>query len=151
MKIGHLKECNMRNIFLEKSCTKCDWETSPRLLSKNLKFNISLDNSLKCYTVYFYCMASWRLSKYIETKLQTSWFHLILSFFIKWKEVWNQYPYLIFHIIFEENYFSCYILLIDQISLPGCLYFVRYWTICVLQLFANQVVTSWILKLNLSF
>ena len=26
-------------------------------------------NSLKFYTVYFYCMASWRLSKYIEAKL----------------------------------------------------------------------------------
>ena len=46
---------------------------------------------------------------------------------------------------------SCYILLTDQISLPGCLYFLRYWAICVLQLFVNQVVTSWILKLTLSF
>ena len=27
---------------------------------------------------------------------------------------------------FEEKYFSCYILLPDQISLSGCLYFVRY-------------------------
>ena len=27
-------------------------------------------NSLEFYTVCFYCMASWRLSKYIETKLQ---------------------------------------------------------------------------------
>ena len=27
----------------------------------------------------------------------------------------------------------------------------RYWAICVLQLFVNQVVTSWILKLTLSF
>ena len=44
-----------------------------------------------------------------------------------------------------------YILLIDQISLSGCLYFLRYWAICVLQLFVNQVVTSWILKLTLSF
>ena len=29
MKIGQLIECNMRNIFLEKSYTKCDGETSP--------------------------------------------------------------------------------------------------------------------------
>ena len=29
-----------------------------------------------------------------------------------------------------------------QISLPDCLYFLRYWAICVLQLFVNQVVTS---------
>ena len=33
----------------------------------------------------------------------------------------------------------------------GSLYFVRYWAICVLQLFVNQVVTSSILKLSLSF
>ena len=39
----------------------------------------------------------------------------------------------------------------DQIALPGCLYFLRYWAICVLPLFVKQVVTSWILKLNLSF
>ena len=36
----------------------------------------------------------------------------------------------------------CYILLTDQISLHGCLYFLRYWAICVLQFFVNQVVTS---------
>ena len=48
--------------------------------------------------------------------------------------------------LFEEKYFSCNILLIDQVSLSGCSYFVRYWAICLLQLFVNQVVTSWILK-----
>ena len=35
-------------------------------------------------------------------------------------------------IIFEEKYFSSYILSTDQISLSGCLYFVRYWAICVI-------------------
>ena len=29
MKFGQLIECNMRNIFLEKSYTKCGGETSP--------------------------------------------------------------------------------------------------------------------------
>ena len=33
-------------------------------------------------------------------------------------------------------------ILTDQISLPDCLYFLRYWSICLLQLFVNQVVTS---------
>ena len=69
-------------------------------------------------------MPSSGLSIYIETRL----------FFKKKRglelelEVWN--------------YFSCYILLNDQVSLSGCPYFVRYWAICLLQLFANQVVTS---------
>ena len=40
--------------------------------------------------------------------------------------------------IFEEKYFSCYILLPDQILLSGCLYFVRYWAIRVLQFFVNK-------------
>ena len=32
-------------------------------------------------------------------------------------------------------------LLTDQISLSDYLYFLRYWAICVLQLFVNQAVT----------
>ena len=28
--------------------------------------------------------------------------------------------------IFEEKYFSCFILLTQQISLPDCIYFLRY-------------------------
>ena len=43
MKLGLLKECNMRNIFLEKSYTKHGGETSPRPFSEKLKLNISLD------------------------------------------------------------------------------------------------------------
>ena len=43
MKFGQLIEYNMRNIFLEKSFTKCGGETSPRPLSEKLKLSISLD------------------------------------------------------------------------------------------------------------
>ena len=43
MKFGQLIECNMGNIFLEKSYTKCDGETSPRPFSEKLKLSISLD------------------------------------------------------------------------------------------------------------
>ena len=39
MKFGHLKECNMRNITLEKTCTKCGEETSPRPLCKESKLS----------------------------------------------------------------------------------------------------------------
>ena len=48
----------------------------PRLFSKNLKLNISL-NSLKFYTVCFYFMSSWALLKYIETKRQMICFYLV--------------------------------------------------------------------------
>ena len=43
MKFGQLTEYNMRNIFLEKPCTKCGEETIPRLFSKKSKMSISLD------------------------------------------------------------------------------------------------------------
>ena len=43
MKFGQLIEYNMRNIFLQKSCTKCGGETIPRPFSKKLKLSISLD------------------------------------------------------------------------------------------------------------
>ena len=43
VKFGQLIEYNVRNIFLEKSYTKCGGETIPRPFSKNPKLNISLD------------------------------------------------------------------------------------------------------------
>ena len=39
MKFGQLIECNMRNIFLEKSYTKCGGETSPRHFSDKIKID----------------------------------------------------------------------------------------------------------------
>ena len=47
-----------------------------------------------------------------------------------------------FCMIFQEKCFSSYILLTEQISLPDCLYLLRYWSICVLQLLVNQVLAS---------
>ena len=43
LKFGQLIEYNTRNIFLEKSYTKCGGETCTRPFSKKLKLNISLD------------------------------------------------------------------------------------------------------------
>ena len=43
LKFAQLIECNMRNIFLEKSYTKCGGETSPRPFSEKLKLIISLN------------------------------------------------------------------------------------------------------------
>ena len=43
MKFGQLIECNMRSIFLEKSYTKYNGETSPRSFPEELKLSISLD------------------------------------------------------------------------------------------------------------
>ena len=43
MKFGQLIECNMRNIFLEKSYTKFGGETGGRPFLKKLKLSISMD------------------------------------------------------------------------------------------------------------
>ena len=43
MKFGQLIEYNIRNIFVEKSYTKCDEETIPRPFSKKSKLSLSLD------------------------------------------------------------------------------------------------------------
>ena len=54
MKFGQLIECDLRNIFLEKSYTECGAETSPRPLSEKLKLSISLDQLSKVlYTFVF--------------------------------------------------------------------------------------------------
>ena len=47
IKIGHLIEDNMGNIFLEKSYTKCGGETISRPFSKKSKFCISLDEEFQ--------------------------------------------------------------------------------------------------------
>ena len=47
MKFDQLIEYNVRNIFLEKSYTKCYGETSPRPFSEKLKLSISLDQESK--------------------------------------------------------------------------------------------------------
>ena len=43
MKVGQLIEYNMKNVFVEKSYTKCARETLPRPLSKKSKLSISQD------------------------------------------------------------------------------------------------------------
>ena len=56
MKFGQLIKSDMREIFLEKSYTKCRGETSPRPFSGKLKLRISLDNSPKFYAACLYCI-----------------------------------------------------------------------------------------------
>ena len=82
MKLDQLIEYKIWNIFHEKSYTKCDGETIPRSFSKKSKSS-KVQNSVKFYIVCFYCMLSWGLLKYIETKLPTTCFFLIWNVFKK--------------------------------------------------------------------
>ena len=47
MKLNQLIKYNMRNIFLEKSFTKCGGETIPGPFSKKSKLSVSLDQYSK--------------------------------------------------------------------------------------------------------
>ena len=52
MKFGQLTEQKMKNIFLEKSYTKCGREASPRCFYKKSKLSISLDQLSEMFEVY---------------------------------------------------------------------------------------------------
>ena len=57
---GQLIECNMRNIFLEKSYTKCGGETIPRPFSKKSKLSISLDQQSEVLYSFYLLYAKLR-------------------------------------------------------------------------------------------
>ena len=123
MKFGQLIKYNMKNIFLETSYTKCDREATPRPSSKKTKLRISMDQYCKV------CQAE-DYQKWLKLSCRPFGFTSYKGFLKNKKRSKNSLR-LIFCMIFEEKYF-CYTLLPDQISMSGCLYFIRYWTISVL-------------------
>ena len=77
MNVGQLIWYNIRKISLEKLYTSLVENSIPVPFLKSQNWAYLLTSSLKFHTVCFYCMSSWGLSKYIETKLQTTCFHFI--------------------------------------------------------------------------
>ena len=88
MKFTQLIEYNIWNIFPEKSYIKYSGESIPRPFSKKKKqiWGYLRINSLKFCRVCLYCMPSWGLPKYIETKLLTTWFYPFQPFLKKRKK-----------------------------------------------------------------
>ena len=78
MKFGQLIDCNLRNIFLEESYTKCGGETTPRPSwdQKNQNRAYLWIDIPKFYRFYFYSLPSGGLAKLIETKLETTYIFL---------------------------------------------------------------------------
>ena len=66
-----------RNIFLGNHTQNVVDNSFPDSFLKNQNWVYLWINSLKFYTVCSYCMPSWWVSKYIETKMQTTSFFLI--------------------------------------------------------------------------
>ena len=59
-------------------------------------------------------------------------------FFFKKKRSEASLPALFSALFFNKNILFSFIPLTDQNSLSGCFYFMRFWAICVLQLFVSQ-------------
>ena len=91
----------------------------PFLKSQNLAY--IWINILKFHKACFYGMPTWRLSEQTETKLQTSYLYLYKAF-LRNKRSGTILPILFSTWLFEEKYFSYYILLPDQSSLSNCLF-----------------------------
>ena len=78
MKFGQLEEYNLRDGFPEKSYTECGWKASSRLLSKESKLSITLDQQGKeilCSLIWLYAQVE--ACQNIKTKVLTTCFHLI--------------------------------------------------------------------------
>ena len=65
MKFGQLIEYNTRNIFLEKSYTKCSEEAIPRPFTEKSKLSVCLCQEPEFLFSLFYCF----ISKLINTKI----------------------------------------------------------------------------------
>ena len=143
----------MINIFLEKSYIKCGEETSPKPFYEKLKLSIPLDQQPKVYTDHLLLPKVYTDHLLLYRPFAVA-DHLLLPHIKQFKKIKRglelvSLPHFLHN--FLEKFFFCYILITDQVSQSSCLYFVRYWTICVMKLFVNQVVTSRIFKLTLSF
>ena len=143
MKFAQLISSNMRNTLLSRSYTKCGGEASPRLFSEKLKLNISLIQQSKSFIQFVFIVC--QVEGY-ENILKLSYRPLAFTSqqaFLKNKKMSGiSLPCLFFCILFKEKYFSYCILLIDQVEILGNM---------SIAIFVNQVVTSLILNLTLSF
>ena len=119
MKLGQLIGYNKRNIFLQKWCRKWGRETNSRPLYfwKIAWYEVKASGMLLSFNI-FRKPSTWDIIKTNCIKLQTIGpeIHPVLIF---QKRVWNQFLHHILCIIFQENCFSCYILLTGWISLSG--------------------------------
>ena len=71
MKFGQLLEYNMKNIFFEKSYTKCGGGASPIPFSKKSKLSLSLDHQFEVFTVCFDYMSNSMTAKIYWIKVLT--------------------------------------------------------------------------------
>ena len=124
-------------MFFEKNHTQ---NMAEKLVSspfiKNQNWAYLWINILKCYSFLFVVCPSQGPPKRVKNKVLATCFYLRKGFFQK-KRGLELVSMLHFLHHFEEKYFSCSIKSNDQNSLTDCLFFLRYWTICVYYLFPS--------------
>ena len=136
MKFGQFIECNMRNLFLEKSYTKCGGETIPRTFSEKSKLSIPFDQQFEVFYSLFLRKCQVESYRNILKLSKRPLAFTAYEAFLKHEESLKLFflPQFL-----HDIFFSC---ITDHILLFGFLYFVRFWAVCVLQLFVNHVLTS---------
>ena len=87
MKFRQLIEYNIRNISFQMRYAKCVEKLVPDLFLKNQTRAYHWINSLKHFTVCFYCMPELRTTKNIKFQVLITWFYLIQSLFKNQKQV----------------------------------------------------------------
>ena len=128
MKFGQLIEHNMRNTFLKNHTQDVVEKLFPDSFRKSRNLVYLWISSLKFYAV---CLYNWPSCYQNILKLNCR-SHAFTSYKVFLKNKRRSGTSLIFCMIFEGKYLSFCILLIDQISLCGSHYFLRYWPVCVL-------------------
>ena len=146
LEIGQVGEYNKRNIFLQ---THAKIEAGRLVPNFFLLFKKALHevkaSSMQLSFNHFRQSSTQQTIKTKYIKLQNV-DPEICSILVFQKTVWEKFLNLILCMIFQEKCFSSCILVTDQFSLPGYLYFLRYQSLFVQQLFVNQAVTSQILR-----
>ena len=129
MKSGQLLEYNMKNIF---SCRKYGGETIPRPFSQTSKLSASLNQYYEVLSNLFLLYDKLRAKEIYPLKLSCRPL-AFTSFkaFLKKKKGLKLVFLPHYCMTFKEKYFSYYTHQPIKFH-SGCLYFVRYWAICVL-------------------
>ena len=128
MKFGQVIEYNNRNIFLQKSCRKWGSKTSSRpfLFFKKALLEVKASGLQLSFSQFLYS-SIWQTikTKYIQKYSKNTSKNILNFGFVEKGLGIISLPH--FCMIFQKKCFSYYTLLTDQISLPDCPYFLRYW------------------------
>ena len=127
MKFGQLIEHNNRNIFLQKSCRKWGRETSSRPLFNFFNKTFMLGKSKWSATRFHYVSIALKLAynKNKLFKILHLWSRDMLNFDFLDKGLGKVSPPHLAHEFSTKIASSC-ILIINQISMPGCFYVLKY-------------------------